>query len=84
MAGVFFLLELALLGAAGLLALAGIVAFGGARRNGAGLLATGLYALVAGLSLSIVPTLRWPIAATDNAFIGHFLFTLASCRWGCC
>ena len=75
MAGVFFVLELVLLGVAGLLALAGCISFGGARRNGAALLATGLYALAAGLALSIVPLLRWPVAATDNAFIGHFMFT---------
>lgn len=75
MAGVFFLLELALIGGGGLLALAGLVFFGGARRNGLGLLATGLYALTTGLALSAVPLLRWPVATTDNAFIGHFLFT---------
>ncbi|MDP9375113.1 MAG: hypothetical protein M3Q65_22225 [Chloroflexota bacterium] len=75
MEGVFFLLELVLLGAAGLLALAGFVFFGGARRNGVALLAVGLYALAAGLALSVVPLLRWPVATTDNAFMGHFLFT---------
>ena len=76
MEGVFFLLELALLGGAGLLALAGFIFFGGARRNGAALLATGLYALAAGLALSAVPLLYWPVATTDNAFMGHFLFTM--------
>ena len=75
MEGVFFLLELALLGGAGLLALTAFIFFGGARRNGAALLATGLYTLAAGLALSVVPLLRWPVAATDNAFMGHFLFT---------
>ena len=75
MAGVFFLLELVLLGVAGLLALAGFIAFGGARRNGVALLAVGLAALAAGLALSVVPLLRWPIATTDNAFMGHFMFT---------
>ena len=75
LAGLFFLLDLALLGVAGLLALAGFIFFGGARRNGTALLAVGLYALAAGLALSAVPTLRWPVAATDNAFMGHFLFT---------
>ncbi len=75
MAGVFFLLELVLLGVAGLLALAGFIVFGGARRNGIALLAVGLYALAAGLALSVVPLLRWPVARTDNAFLGHFMFT---------
>ena len=81
MAGVFFLLELALLGAAGRLALAGIVAFGGARRNGAGLLATGLYALVAGLALSIVPG-RSPRPTMRSS--GTSCSRWAPCRWGCC
>jgi len=75
MAGVFFLLELVLLGATGLLALAGFIVFGGVRRNGIALLAVGLYALAAGLALSVVPLLRWPVATTDNAFLGHFMFT---------
>ena len=76
MAGLFFLLDAALIGAAWLLAVAGVFRSGGARRDGPGRLAAGLYALAAGLALSIVPALRWPIAATDNAFLGQWMLTV--------
>lgn len=69
-----FLLELALLGAAGLRVPAGLRAL--ARRNDAALLATGLYALAAGVAISAVPLVCWTAAATDNAFLGHVLFTV--------
>lgn len=76
MAGAFFLLELLALGAAGLLACAGLIAFGGLARNRMGLLAVGLYALAWGVGLSLLPQLLWPVARGDNAFLGHFLFSL--------
>ena len=71
-----FLLDLILLGAGAALACAALVAFGGARRNSAALLALGLYALVVGLALALAPQLLWERARTDNAFLGHALFTL--------
>jgi hypothetical protein len=74
--GLVFLLDLLLLGAGSVLACAALVAFGGARRNAPALLPLGLYTLVAGIALTLVPQLLWERARTDNAFLGHVLFTL--------
>ena len=76
LAGVFFLLELLLIGIGSVVALAGLILFGGWSRNRGGLLALGLYMLGTGVGLSLLPLLLWPIAQTDNAFIGHFLLSL--------
>ena len=74
--GLVFLLDLLLLGAGSGLACAALVAFGGTRRNAPALLPLGLYTLVAGLALTLVPPLLRERARTDNAFLGHVLFTL--------
>ncbi len=71
-----FMLDLLLLGTGGILACVALVAFGGARRNAPALLSLGLYALIAGVALFLVPQLLWERARTDNAFLGHALFTL--------
>lgn len=71
-----FLLDLLLLGTGGALACAALVAFGGARRNATALLPLGLYTLLAGITLFLVPQLLWARARTDNAFLGQAAFTL--------
>jgi hypothetical protein len=72
MEGLFFLLELVMISVAGLVACVGLVACGGLARNRAGLFAFGLYLLVFGAGLSLLPQLLWPVARTDNAFLGQF------------
>jgi hypothetical protein len=71
-----FLLDLLLLGTGSLLACVSLVAFGGARRNAPALLPLGLYTLVAGLALFLLPQFLWQRARTDNAFLGQAVFTL--------
>jgi hypothetical protein len=82
MEGTLFLLELLLVGVLGVLACAGLVAFGGAVRNGPGLLALGIYMIGYGLGLSLIPQLRWPVARTDNAFLGQFMLSLVLLGFG--
>lgn len=76
LAGIFFLLELLSIGLGSVVALASLALFGGWSRNRVGLLALGLYMLGAGIGLSLLPLLLWPIAQTDNAFMGHFMLSL--------
>jgi hypothetical protein len=76
MEGALFVVELVLIGAGCAAALASLVAFGGASRNRVGLLALGLYSVACGLGLSLIPQMLWPVAREDNAFLGHFLFSL--------
>jgi hypothetical protein len=71
-----FLLDLALIGAGGAGACAALVAVGAARRHAPALLALGLYAVVAGVALTLAPQLLWERARSDNAFLGHVAFTL--------
>ena len=82
MEGLFFLVELILIGALGVAACAGLVAFGGAARNGAGLLALGAYMFAFGVGLSLLPQLLWPVASTDNAFLGQFALSFLLLLFG--
>ena len=76
MEGILFLVELVMIGAGCAAAFASLFAFGGATRNRAGLLALGLYLLAFGVGVTLIPQLLWPVARGDNAFLGHFLFSL--------
>jgi hypothetical protein len=51
-------------------------------RNRAGLLALGVYLLVFGVGLSLLPQLLWPVARTDNAFLGQFPLSLLLLLFG--
>jgi hypothetical protein len=73
-AGVF-LADLALVAAAGLLALAD-----GASASGR--LAAGLYGLAMGATLLLVPALTWEVARTDNAFLGLYFIALLAAGFG--
>jgi hypothetical protein len=72
---VIFLVDLALL----------VIAGGLAIRLGAnpdGRLAAGLYAVVIGAGLLLVPLLGWEVARTDNAFLGLYLIALLAVALG--
>ena len=72
--GLLFLLELILLVVTFVLfAKLGVV--GAATDDRTGQLALGLYALALGVGISLVPQILWPVARTDNAFLGHFMFS---------
>jgi hypothetical protein len=70
-----FLIDLALLAGAGVLALA-------AGSSAGGSLASGLYALVTGVLLVFVPYLAWEVARTDNAFLGLSLIGVLTAALG--
>lgn len=82
MEGLFFLLDVALVGGGGVLAFASLFAFGGARRNALALVAAACYMLSAGVALSAIPMLYWPVARQDNAFLGHFMLTFLALAIG--
>ena len=67
--GTIFLAELAVVVGVVVLALVGAASPGGS-------LAAGLYALVTGVLLVLVPYLGWDVARTDNAFLGLYLIGL--------
>src|SRR5215472_10902122 len=73
--GAIFLGELALVLGVGVL---GVLAGGSL----SGSLAAGLYGLVTGLLLLIVPMLAWEVARTDNAFLGLYLIGLLAALFG--
>ena len=75
MEGLFFLLDVALVGGGGVLAFATLFAFGGARRNAPAQVVAACYMLSAGVALSAIPEVFWPVARQDNAFLGHFMLT---------
>jgi hypothetical protein len=70
-----FLIDLALLAGAGVLALA-------AGSSAGGSLASGFYALVTGVLLVFVPYLAWEVARTDNAFLGLSLIGVLAAALG--
>ncbi len=70
-----FLLELVVVMGMGVLA-----AIGGASPSRS--LAAGLYALVTGALLVLVPYLTWEVARTDNAFLGLYLIGLLAAMFG--
>jgi hypothetical protein len=76
MEGILFIIELALICAGCAAAFASVFAFGGLTRNGAGLLALGLYLVAFGVGVTLIPELLWPVARQDNAFLGLVLFSL--------
>ena len=82
MEGVFFLLDVALVGGGGMLAFATLFAFGGARRNALALVVAACYMLSAGVVLSVIPMVYWPVARQDNAFLGHFMLTFLALAIG--
>ena len=63
---VIFLVDLGLVVAASAVA---VVVYG----RMSSLLATGLYALLTGVGLIVVPIASWDVARTDNAFLGLYL-----------
>jgi len=69
-----FVVDLALVLAAGGFALT--------RSSVAGRLAAGLYSLVTGLALWLVPAAAWEVARTDNAFLGLYLLALLALGLG--
>src|SRR2546430_6208006 len=76
MESVFFLIDLVLVAAAG------VVAFVVGRRSGgrraSGLLTTGIYWLAIAIVLAVVPVASWPRARTDNAFLGLYLIAIVA------
>lgn len=73
---IFFSLEILLIAAGCLLLFASVWLFGGLERNGAAVLAGGLYALANGVGVVLLPQMLWEVARTDNAFLGLFAFGL--------
>ena len=82
MEGVFFLLDVALVVGGGVLAFATLFIFGGARRNALALVVVGCYMVSAGVALSAIPMVYWPVARQDNAFLGHFMLTFLALAIG--
>jgi hypothetical protein len=73
--GAIFLVELALVVGVGIL---GVLAGGSV----SGSMAAGLYGLVTGVLLLVVPMLAWEVARTDNAFLGLYLIGLLAVLFG--
>ena len=82
MEGLFFLLDVALVGGGGVLAFATLFIFGGARRNALALVVAACYMVSAGVALSAIPMLYWPVVRQDNAFLGHFMLTFLALAIG--
>jgi hypothetical protein len=72
--GVIFVVELVLLGAAGLAA--------AGASSASGRLAAGLHAAVTGAGLLLIPLLGWEAAHTDNAFLGLYLIAILAVLLG--
>lgn len=78
MEAIFFLIDIALITLASLSLSVSLVLFGGAGRNARAVVAVACYMVVAGLALSAVPLLLWPVARQDNAFIGNIMLSLVA------
>lgn len=72
---VIFLIDLALVIGASIIALV-------ARTTAAARLAVGLYGLVTGVGLILVPLVGWEVARSDNAFLGLYLIALLAFVFG--